>query len=922
MASFGVSSGKGTLALLRESDATVIHFALKRLENLVETFWHEVSEDLPLIEKLHDTITLPEETRKLAALVASRVYFHLGAFDSSVHFALAAGSAFQSSTQSLFTHTILHRCIDQYVRHQEEGTPLDPRLESLSIALTQSWVLQNDTFEDVKEMIGFTIRARRLDFLSTVLTQYNIKFSSSNALAYTFKVACQLRDIKFRREILRLISELSVTSVAETDYYTVTQCLLFLRDTKATASLMSGLLRDDNLLAAYQLAFDIFENADQGFLSSLLKDLENLNVANENVNKNLLSVLCGEKTVNLYVKVLCRSCAADVHILNQVKRSINPRRSILHNFTVIADAFMFCGTTIDTFLRHNMDWLAKASFWSMFTCTAAVGVIHRGHVNAAMNVLEAYLPKTNSSLYAAPFSEAGSLYGLGLIYAPLGISRSKEAITRIKLNLTSFSGVPCMVHGASLGLGLAAIGLQDEELYDTLFNCLTGTDAVGGEAAAVGIGLLMLGSGHDLSLDGLKNLATANNQKEKIIRGCMMASALIELGREDDALPFATELLESSDPWIRLGGCFVLGMAYAGTQNNKAIERLLLLSVKDTFDEVRRNAVMMIGFVTSMNPEVCLGMVKVLMESYNPHVRYGVVMALAVSAAGSGLPSVVETLWEMKDDSVPFVRQGIYIALAMVLVQVTEKVNPIVKEFRQLLESKIADTREDTCSKLGCILATGLLDFGGRNCTFALHRKQHRIPKSTAGMFLFMQYWNWYPYILMISLAAHPTCFIGLNEDLDVVEYQFQCNAPPSLFAVPKSVQQEKKEMKAAGVQAVVLSTTRKEEQIRLKKLKPDGAEQTENSGKGDKETEEAEKKNNDAPELCSYIIKNTERVTAAQFQYITHNVDPRYRPLSQHQQMGVCLLQDTNPKMGDHVLLPLEINEDDAPPPKPFPYP
>lgn len=921
MASLGVSSGKGTLALLRETDATVILFALNRVEKLVETFWHEISEDLPIIESLYDSTSLPEETRKLAALVASRVYFHLAAFDTSVHFALAAGSAFHSTTQNLYTHTILHRCIDQYVRHQEEGTPLDPRMEALSIGLTESWVLQNDSFEDVKEMIGFTIRARRLDFLSIVLKQYNIKFSSSKALAHTFKVACQLRDIKFRREILRLVADLSASSVADTDYYTVTQCLLFLRDTKATASLMHGLLKAENRLAAYQLAFDIFENADQEFLSSLLNDLGNVVEENGKVDEKLLSVLCGEKTVNLYVKVLCRSCAADESLSNRLKRSIDSSRSVLHNFCVIADAFMYGGTTIDTFLRHNMEWLALANYWSKFTCTAAVGVIHRGHVDAATYVLEAYLPKPNVPLYDAPFSEAGSLYGLGLIYSPLGISRSKEAITYIKTSLTSFSGIPYMVHGASLGLGLAAIGLQDEELYDTLFNCMSGTDAVGGEASAVGIGLLMLGSGNALALDALKNVATTNDQKEKIIRGCMMASALIELGREDEALPLASQLLESSDPWIRLGGCFVLGMAYAGTQNNKAIERLLLASVKDTFDEVRRNAVMMIGFVTSMNPEVCLDMVKVLTESYNPHVRYGVAMALGISAAGSGLPKVVETLWEMKDDSVPFVCQGIYIALSLVLVQVTEKMNPITKEFRQLLQTKIADAREDVCSKLGCILATGLLDYGGRNCTFALHRKQHPIPKSTAGMFLFSQYWNWYPYILMISLAAHPTCFIGVNKDLEVVQYQFQCNAPPSLFAVPKSVQQEKKEMKATGIQAVVLSTTRKEEQIRQKKANTGTSENTNHNINNAKNTEEVDKKEDDTPEKSSYIIKNTERVTAAQFQYLSHTVDPRYRPLSQHQSMGVCLLQDMKPELEEELLL-LETREDDAPPPEPFAYP
>lgn len=916
-----VSSAKGTLALLREGDGSVVQFALQRLDKLMETFWFEISGDLPIIEELHDTPSLPEETRKMAALVASRVYFHLGEFDSSVHFALAAGTAFDSTKRSLFTDTILCRCIDLYVQTQEKHEELDPRLETLFISLTQSWVLQNESFEDVKEMIGFTLRARRLDFLGTVLKQYYIKAHSSKALDFTFKVACKIRDISFRREILRLLADLYTTSTAASDYFTLTQCLLFLRDSLAMANLIHGLINGKNRIAAYQLAFDVFEHADQEFLSSVIKELERLS-GDAAVDADLLSVLCGEVTTSLYLKFLYVRCAADIHILNQMKRAIDPHKSILHNFTVMASGFMYCGTTIDGFLRDNPAWLRKANYWSQFVCTAIVGVIHRGHTDEAMKVLEPYLPVSPISKY--PFKEAGSLYALGITYAPLGISRNHEAIDYIKENLMKFSSNNYMVHGGSLGLGLAAMGLQDESIYDSLFTCLSGADAVGGEGAAAGIGMVMLGSGNAIAIESLKNAAQEDNQKEKIIRGCMMAIALIQLGRENEALPLAEELLASSDPWIRLGGCYVLGTAYAATQNTEAIELLLHTVVKDTIDDVRRNAAMMIGFVSAMNPELCADLLKILIESYNPHVRYGVVMALAVSAAGSGMSSIIDILWDMKDDTTAFVRQGIYIALALVMVQLTDKQHPRVKEFRQLLESKIADSREDVCSKLGCIMATGLLDFGGRNCTFALHRKQHRLDKSTAGMFMFMQYWNWYPYALMISLASHPTCFIGLNKDLKIPKYQFQCSAPPSLFALPKSVQQEKKETKSAGKHAVMLSTTRKEEEIRQKKLNQSdpNAAKTEEGSRNKGEEADTDNSKKDVPEAQQYILQNAERVTAAQYEYLCHNVDPRYRPLSHHDCTGVCLLEDTKPELGEEEIMTFAMRDEDAPAPEPFTYP
>ena len=38
---------------------------------------------------------------------------------------------------------------------------------------------------------------------------------------------------------------------------------------------------------------------------------------------------------------------------------------------------MHAGTTIDTFLRDNLDWLSRATNWAKFSATAGLGVIHR-----------------------------------------------------------------------------------------------------------------------------------------------------------------------------------------------------------------------------------------------------------------------------------------------------------------------------------------------------------------------------------------------------------------------------------------------------------------------------------------------------------------------------------------------------------------
>ena len=45
--------------------------------------------------------------QKLAALVASKVYYHLGAFNDSVHYALCAGNLFDVNDRSEYVETII-----------------------------------------------------------------------------------------------------------------------------------------------------------------------------------------------------------------------------------------------------------------------------------------------------------------------------------------------------------------------------------------------------------------------------------------------------------------------------------------------------------------------------------------------------------------------------------------------------------------------------------------------------------------------------------------------------------------------------------------------------------------------------------------------------------------------------------------------
>jgi len=46
---------------------------------------------------------------------------------------------------------------------------------------------------------------------------------------------------------------------------------------------------------------------------------------------------------------------------------------------------MHSGTTVDAFLRENLDWLGRATNWAKFSATAGLGVIHRGHLSEVLN---------------------------------------------------------------------------------------------------------------------------------------------------------------------------------------------------------------------------------------------------------------------------------------------------------------------------------------------------------------------------------------------------------------------------------------------------------------------------------------------------------------------------------------------------------
>ena len=653
-------------------------------------------------------------------------------------------------------------------------------------------------------------------------------------------------------------------------------------------------------------------------------------------------ILDGGETIRLNLEFLYRNNHTDLSILNRVRDSLEGRNSIFHTAVTFCNAFMNQGTTNDKFFRDNLEWLGKAVNWSKFSATAALGVIHRGNLTQCRKLLEPYLPR-KSSLAGSIFSQGGALYAYGLIYANHGA----EALEYLKEQFKE-AQEEVIQHGGALGLGIAGMATGSGEIYELLKQVLYTDSALNGEAVGLAMGLIMLGTGNIKALEDMISYAH-DTQHEKIVRGLAIGMALIMYGRQEGADELIEGLLNDPDPTLRYGGIMTVALAYCGTGSNKAVRKLLHVAVSDVNDDVRRIAVMSLGFILFRKPGSVPRMVELLSESYNPHVRYGAAMALGISCAGTGLDEAIDLLEPMIKDPTDFVRQGALISLAMIMVQQNEVMNPKVASIRKTLKKIVGDRHEDAMTKFGCALALGIIDAGGRNCTIGLQTQTGNLNMAgIVGMAVFTQYWYWFPFTHFLSLSFTPTSMIGLDHDLEIPSFKFHSASRPSLFDYPPE-QEVKADEAPTLIATAVLSTTaqakrRAQKKERAQRRESMDVEQTPTTPKipapaGDKmdveeepaqdkepkadekkESAEGEKEATPAEaakkklekEKVGYEIENMSRVLPAQLKFINFPAG-RYKPvkkvsISQMRCLisvltisqptgGVILLIDTQPQ-------------------------
>ncbi|WFC98642.1 proteasome regulatory particle base subunit [Malassezia yamatoensis] len=890
-----LTSVAGITALLQEKDQKLLAYALKKLDSLVDSYWAELADAIPRIEELYEDESFSD--RAVAALVASKIYFYLGEFDDALNFALGAGSLFNVEHQDEYVETVVSKAIDTYIAQRaNDDSSVDPRLVAIANNMLNRCIAQGE----YRQALGIALETRRLDVIENVFQSTH----DPQLLIYVLEVVMGVvHNYNVRKDVLSLLVKL-FQSLSQPDYFSMAQCYVYLNEPHQVSQMLGSLVQrsedqdsslnntaQDPLLIAYQIAFDLVESATQEFLRSVQTDFQQrLSLSTETplekqtgiaaVGVQILSILSGTEPIRLYREFLQYANHTDLAILTASKDALDAHYSAYHSAVSLSNAFMNAGTASDQFLRDNLDWLAKASNWSKFTATAALGVLHKGNLNEGMSILRPYLPSDGPS--SSVYSEGGSLFALGLIHANHGAGILDTLMTALRTHTNEV-----VQHGAALGLGAAGMATENEAVYEELRNVLFSDSAVAGEAAGYAMGLVYLGTGAPHAVDEMLQYAQ-ETQHEKIIRGLAIGLALLQYGRESQADGIIDVLISHKDATMRYGGIYALALAYAGTGSNQAICRLLHLAVSDGSDDVRRAAVTALGFLLFRTPQNLPAMVQLLSESYNPHVRYGAAMALGIACAGTGLDAALDLLEPLTKDSVDFVRQGACMALAMVLVQQNEVLNPRVSNVRKILSQILTEKHEEAMAKFGATLAQGLIDAGGRNATISLQGRGGSInTPAIVGMALFTQYWYWFPMAHFAALAFTPTAIIGLTRSLDLPDIELVSRARPSLFAYPPPLEAPS-EKKREKVETAVLSTTAKAQARQRTKDKKKAAQEDHDAMDQDdvkskpltpsQSDVKKEEKPARRPEASQERIKNCSRVTPYQLKYVAFPPSSRFQ--------------------------------------------
>ena len=325
-------------------------------------------------------------------------------------------------------------------------------------------------------------------------------------------------------------------------------------------------------------------------------------------------------------------------------------------------------------------------------------------------------------------------------------------------------------------------------------------------------------------------------------------------------------------------------------------------------DDVRRAAVISLGLVFANEPSQLPKVLRLLSQSYNPHVRYAVCLALGIGCPGmaASVPEALALMEPLLTDVSEFVRQGALIGMGLLCQETSGKqCDGKVEKFREKLAKMPGDKHEDVMCRFGALISAGLIDLGGRNASVPLVTRSGSLRMGAAvGFCLFAQMWYWYPLMLMISLAVTPTALVGLTGNLKMPKrFAVKSKTTPSTFAYPPEHKVESKGDKSRLVSAVLSAAKAKKKEDE----KVPDVEMAETAPAVEEPVE---------PEATEEILFNPCRVVVAQEPFISAlaegelipakdgtSLPVRYVPVLPNRVSGFVVVRDLQPSESEDLL-------------------
>ena len=929
-----INTATSFLALLQEDDLQMKSLALDKLDLLVDQHWAEISDYIRLFKDYYEKNILPDK-QKLLALILSKLYYNLEDYTSSVEWALKSEDKFDIKENSLYVNTMLKKMLDQYIQvrkhnffNRDNQKPIDNKIVMIIENVFNNCLNDNR----LSQALGFCIESYDLDRLTKaiesskeIIKNINFVYEISQNYVVNKEYNAVLID-----HILKLLIK-----HARKEYMEITSCQFFLNNSQALASTLLTILKEEDPSIAYQIAFDLYDHQNPSYLRLLTSTIRQIN-HDKQLNlgdklENLINILTGEIPRNIIMRTLKKFNHSNLKEQEDLMKLVEKGSSLEILGCLITNSFSNSHTLNDEFLKKNMNFVRKVTNWARFLVTASLGAINMGNVKNSKQIFRDYLP--GGTRASSQYCLGGAYYGIGLIHAGTNdheiMSFFREALAR------ESNKKETVHHGIYLGIGLTAMATHDHDLYEFVREGIYSDDAIIGEAAGIAAGLIMAGSKDESAIDDLIKYAH-DTQHEKIIRAIAMALALIVYNAGEAADALIEQLTREKDPILRYGAMYCIGLAYCGSGDTSMLQKLIKFSVSDVSDDVRRAALINIGFLEIRSPDILfenLNVLELLSESYNSHVRYGATMAIGIACAGSGKVKPYKVIEPLFTDPNYLVRQAALVASGLIFSQTTVKQEEGMKDFKENLSKVISDKDEHLLIKFGAFISKGLLNLGGKNCVINLvsNTNENKM-KSIIGMCLFTQYYYWFPMILMLNLAVYPTFLYNLDDQLQLPKnYKMLSRSKPSIFGYPKDEEKDekKKEVKA---EAAVLSThirykakTKKSTSMSMNDFKassglksssndlvnaPSGKipekeeSKNEESKKDDKEKEKEKEKEEEIKIDTSNVepdeveLENPIRILPLQKKFIKELNNNDFEPLIHGRYSGFVMLKRKNPNV------------------------